>query len=194
MELSKLFDSTTFFERCQSQMENHSLIVTIVFISALVDASVTDLRTGKIHNRLNYLLMFTALLISIADEVMVNASPGAGSFHAGGLRACLAGGSVCFALMFFNYIVAGGGGGDVKLATALGMGFGMITGVNILILTYLLGAIFTGFCNAIDALRFVRFRVQGSDPGKFTRRFSRQSKVRMAPFFLVATVITIADT
>ena len=105
----------------------------------------------------------------------------------------MAGGLVCFGLMFFNHIVAGGGGGDVKLATALGMGFGMISGVNILILTYLLGAIHVGCCYAFDSLRFARWRIQGRDSNSFVRHFSGRSKIRMAPFFLMATLITVAD-
>jgi len=55
---------------------------------------------------------------------------------------------VCFTVMFFIYRLAGGGAGDVKLATALGALLGIEDGIGALICAYLFAAV-TMLCWAI---------------------------------------------
>lgn len=170
-------------------MENRTILLSFIFIPVLVIATITDLRTGRIYDRLNYPLMIVSLWISLAEELLMDPE-----YRTGGLSACVAGGFVCFSLMFLNYIIVGGGGGDVKLATALGMGYGLMDGLNILVLTYLLGAIYIACCLTIDALRYARWHVrQHHGSVSFVARISAQSKLRMGPFFLVSTIMVIAE-
>lgn len=117
-----------------------------VAVALLLTCSATDLRWHKIPNWATYPAFLWALLLNglallTAGPPAENGEASAGWLGAVGLGRSLAGAAVCFTIMFFIYRLAGGGAGDVKLATALGALMGVEDGVSILICTYLLAAV-----------------------------------------------------
>lgn len=120
-----------------------------VAVALLLTCSTTDLRWHKVPNWATYPAFLWALLLNglalLTDGPPVaehgEASAGWPWLGAIGLGHSVAGAAVCFVIMFFIYRLAGGGAGDVKLATALGALMGVEDGVGILICTYLLAAV-----------------------------------------------------
>lgn len=98
-------------------------------------SSVTDLSRRKIYNWTTYTAFGFAILINMAPVSIAN--------HTGaiGLSSSLAGAAVCFALMLAPFILARGGAGDVKLATAIGALTGVDNGILIIAFAYITAAI-----------------------------------------------------
>lgn len=114
-------------------------LVGFVAVALLLACSWTDLRWHKVPNWATYPAFLWAMLLNgIATLAEIGADwPWLGAI---GLGPSLAGGAVCFAVMFFVYRLAGGAG-DVKLATALGALLGIEDGIGVLICAYLLAAV-----------------------------------------------------
>jgi prepilin peptidase CpaA len=119
-----------------------SLYAAILFLLLAV-CTWTDLTRKRIPNWATYPAFVWAVFLN-AFGSLVGPSEGMlgqeASVHVGpvGLGQCLAGASVCFAIMFFIFRLAGGGAGDVKLATAIGGLLGLERGLNVLVVSYLL--------------------------------------------------------
>jgi Flp pilus assembly protein protease CpaA len=117
----------------------------------LVVAAATDWVWHKIPNWATYPAILWALGIEFAAAVA--RWLGANELvpaHVGsvGLGDGFAGGLVCFTLMLCAYRIAGGGAGDVKLATAIGCLLGVRRGVHAVFAAYLAAGV-TAVCIAI---------------------------------------------
>jgi Flp pilus assembly protein protease CpaA len=175
----------------------------VIFLPALLIASYTDLKHGKIYNWLTYSLALFALLLNTGlNELFQSISMSldhqlhfdlalAATPHLLSMSDCIIGGIACFMVMFCNFLVVGGGGGDVKLATAIGLGYGLINGINIILTTYVLAAIFG--CGWLAAKRLRHFistpSVQTIDCNiALMESEGEQLKIRMGPFFALAAL------
>lgn len=120
----------------------------------LATCTVTDLRHHKIPNWATYSAFLWALLINavastigwVPDSPEANAAAGSAAapflFQGSvGLSQCLIGAGLCFFIMIFIYEMAGGGAGDVKLATALGALLGVERSLHALIYSYIVAGV-----------------------------------------------------
>jgi prepilin peptidase CpaA len=79
-----------------------------ILVAVLAAATVTDLRSGRIYNRLVYPAIVAGLLLGLLDGGKA------------GLWNHALGAGVAFAALLFCFAIGGIGGGDVKLMTAVG--------------------------------------------------------------------------
>jgi Flp pilus assembly protein protease CpaA len=124
----------------------------LVLSLLLLTSAYTDLSEGKIYNWATYPAFLWAVAInglgalgnlsgwrsSVAEVLGSQALP-LGDIGLGG---CLLGGLTCFGIMTVIYLTAGGGAGDVKLATAIGALIGIERGLVALVDSYLIAATF----------------------------------------------------
>lgn len=123
-----------------------------VLLTTLLVAAASDLATQKIPNAITYPAFAWILGLGIVREAISyfgvvagteSLSPVAARCTAliGGppLVEQLAGAVVCFGIMFFMFIVAKTGGGDVKLSTVIGLALGPTAGVAAIVATYIAG-------------------------------------------------------
>jgi Flp pilus assembly protein protease CpaA len=110
-----------------------------ILLSALIVAAYTDLRWRKIPNWVTYPLALWALAIGAAVSLgWVSTTGGSVSV---GFGESLVGAAVAFVVMYLVYQVAGGGAGDVKLATVIGACLGAERAIESLIAAYILAAV-----------------------------------------------------
>lgn len=176
------------FEEIADLTRQVTEIRAIVFLFALIVATATDLRNGKIYNWLTLPLMLFALACAAISEwnsavIVPGDEPG------GALNHAITGGLVCFGLMFLYYVTSGGGGGDVKLATAVGFGFGAEAGLQVIALAYVMA------WSGVTSFRLVlgmanRMKSNHTCEPSHLRREKRE--IRMAPWFLVAMLPVLA--
>jgi len=163
-------------------------IKSMVYLAALIAATVTDLRHGKIYDWLTLPLAIFALSHAAFVE-WAGVADFPGEAPSDGLIQSITGGLICFGLMFLHYVTSGGGGGDVKLATAVGFGFGAAAGLHVIAIAYGLA----WFCDT--AWRTVRDVISGlrtwysGEPGV---GFRKRNAIRMAPWFLLAILPVLA--
>ena len=190
--------------------------VSIVFLPAVLIAAITDLRTGMIRNRLTISLMVFAVTFHILQYILnLPSQPNnwqCYSFLPDLKDFCWAccissfsdkiiGGTVCFMLMLLNFLVVGGGGGDVKLASAIGFGYGLTAGINILVTTFLVAAVFSCVILSIRSMmnashqHFSRLVTVGMSLTEESESDSGESqikvKLRMGPYFAIATCLYV---
>ena len=119
------------------------LILTLL----LAFCAATDAIRGKIYNVATYPAMLWALAINLALNWPGSRLAGSLETFAPlgsvGPASCLLGGLACFAVMVASFLTAGGGGGDVKLATAIGLLIGVERGLAALVYTYIAAAAFS---------------------------------------------------
>jgi Flp pilus assembly protein protease CpaA len=118
------------------------------------------------------------------------------------LTTTLSGGIVCFFVMFFVFRMAGGGAGDVKLATVIGAALGIELGIAALAASYILAAVGVLIWLAWTAgprlvvLAFARKLLQTfvprseSTPPDVEIRILRH-RVALGPFFAAGTVFVV---
>lgn len=157
-------------------------IRSVVFAAGLIVATVTDLRHGKIHNWLTVPLMVFALAIATITEFTAKAGL-PDEQPVGGLNQAITGGLVCFGLMYLFYVTAGGGGGDVKLVTAVGFGFGAAAGLHVIALAY--GLAWAGD-TARRKIRIVADWLKNGRNEELSMGRHMRREIRMAPWFLLA--------
>jgi len=80
----------------------------LTLAAVLIVAAVTDLRSGRIYNKLVYPAIIAGLVLGLLD----------GGWP--GLWDHALGAGVAFGILFFCYVLGGMGGGDVKLMAAVG--------------------------------------------------------------------------
>jgi Flp pilus assembly protein protease CpaA len=124
----------------------------LVLTLLLLTSTYTDLRAGKIYNWATYSASLWAVLINALGALgdLSGWRPSVAEALGGrvlplgdiGLGGCVLGGLTCFSVMTFIYATAGGGAGDVKLATAIGALIGIERGFVALIDSYLIAATF----------------------------------------------------
>ncbi len=163
-------------------------IRSLVFLAALIAASVTDLRGGKIYDWLTLPLAIFALAHAAYVE-WVGVAEFPGEAPSDGLIQSITGGLTCFGLMFLHYVTSGGGGGDVKLATAVGFGFGAAAGLHVIAIAYGLAWLCdTAWRTGRDVISSLRTRYC-VEPGVVIRK---RKAIRMAPWFLLAILPVLA--
>lgn len=126
-----------------------------VLLATLLVAAASDLATHKIPNAITYPAFAWLLGLGIVRETFGAFGPTAGTESLspaaarwialiGGppLVEQLAGACVCFGIMFFMFIVAKTGGGDVKLSTVIGLALGPSAGIAAIVATYVAGCCF----------------------------------------------------
>lgn len=114
-----------------------STLAGLILFLLLVSSSVTDLSGRKIYNWATY----SAFAWAITLNTFAASTQLTGAI---GLRSCLAGAGICFALMVVPYTLARGGAGDVKLAVAIGALVGVDEGVLIIAFTYIIAGVAIG--------------------------------------------------
>jgi Flp pilus assembly protein protease CpaA len=191
----------------------------IGFVTSVVVAvcSYTDLRWARIRNTVTYPAILFALVIGAFDTWFCRTaefgiSPLSGipadrvSTYLGtvGLGASLGGAGLAFLIMVPVYRIAGGGGGDVKLATALGALLGPSGVVQAILCTYLAAglAILVWLVLTLGPLKIGEwvFRKMGSylapmyiGPPPEEEYGVLKGRIRLAPFFAVGALAALAD-
>lgn len=146
----------------------------MVLLLALAVSSATDLTWRRIPNWVTYPAAGFALAINAAAWLLGEAGSSASrggealggavqSLGAIGIGSCCAGALVCFTIMFFVFGLAGGGAGDVKLATVIGALLGPQQGLAALCFSYLAAG-----------LAMVGWSILTSGPLKLGRAVGRQ--------------------
>jgi Flp pilus assembly protein protease CpaA len=121
----------------------------LVLLLLLAASTITDLRRRRIPNWATYPALAWALalngLVSLAGLVappdVADSVQGALSAGLEGFGESVTGAAACFIPMVIIYGIAGGGAGDVKLATAIGALVGPRLGVMILISSYIVAGV-----------------------------------------------------
>ena len=126
---------------------NVTLAVTALLIGILVVTTITDIRWQKIYNATTYPGMAAALLLSgIATWLGIDAVNGtqqqAKLLGVTPLDDALLGWLACGGLMLVCYVFfpGGVGGGDVKLIAMMGAFLGIMSGLEALLWTFVVGA------------------------------------------------------
>ena len=187
----------------------HYDFISMVILPSLLIAAVTDIRSGMIRNWLTFRMMTFAIVFHMIRNILYLYLNRNGESlnpifreiddYSGllSIQDTITGGIVCFMLMLLNFLVVGGGGGDVKLASAIGFGYGLTAGINILITTFLIAAFFSIIILAIRPLVNAIYRyfprlvaigislTEDSEP--CTGENQNQIKIRMGPYFAIAT-------
>jgi prepilin peptidase CpaA len=99
-------------------------LADLVLVAVLIAAAVTDLRTGRIYNRLLYPALVVGLGLGVVAGAVAAPDHWAGALA--GLKNHAYGAGLAFVVMFLCFALGGMGGGDVKLMTVVGA----FTGLN----------------------------------------------------------------
>lgn len=185
------------------------MVGTAVLLAALMIASVTDIRSGKIYNWTTYPGILLAIGCSaVATMWEVDSINGTQQdFHVFGfvhLRDCLLGFFSCAALMLICFVFFPVGGGDVKLISMMGAFLGVYDGLEAMLWTFVIAA-----CLALihlvwkyGALRFItttaKYGLYLFRLGPFARltkeeRRPLQVMLMLSPSALLAVVIVRFD-
>lgn len=177
----------------------------VLLLAVLGASTVTDLRERRIRNAyiypaaavglsLNLLLSAGVLLPGDVRSVWQTVLGGVGILEA------MMGGTICFGVICGQFLVAGIGGGDVKLQTVLGVLLGWETGLEVWLLTMLLAG---SYAATLLLFRFGRenihslalllpgFRITVTEQLQKTLRQQLKRRLPLAPFFLLATCLSL---
>jgi Flp pilus assembly protein protease CpaA len=193
LELSCLRDGHWF-----PPLSNIGVVVTVTW------ATVTDVTRFRIPNVLTYSAFLIACVLGLAVTTLDGWLPDSaiGAVGAVGLQECLVGAATCFGVMLVVWSLAGRGGGDVKLATAVGAFVGVQAGLQIIFLAHVLAAIAAlawlclqrGFIGTFGLL--LRQIGQLVGPPSMCQlgpeeRHLMQRPLPMAAYFAIASMITM---
>jgi len=183
-------------------------IATCVLIPLLAVCTYTDCRWKIIPNFATYSALLWALTINMVASLSAQGlSPAVAETlgrHLGaiGLGASLLGAATCFAVMYCCYTARGFGGGDLKLAAALGALLGWHVGLSILFWCAVTAALFAtasivwriGPLRLIgDLVHHVAFRLVPMYVAPPPARLEQlmHTPTPMALFFLIGTVLSL---
>ncbi len=170
----------------------------LILILLIVCSTATDLKARKIHNSLTYSLLIAALALNLLASIL----PDQLEVGTIGIASSLAGTIICFFVMLFPYGMAGGGAGDVKLATVLGALLGPQVALFAIAVSYacagmgiiVVAAYRKGLLNLVMAL----LRSAGAKllpayvlPPNEQQRALVMQPVPLAPFFAMGTLLTV---
>jgi Flp pilus assembly protein protease CpaA len=192
-----------------------------VLLAAVLTSAVTDFRNHRIYNWVTYSAFLWALVINTAASILsTDTTYPASIFHAApvigpewlggvGLRQCLAGAALCFAVVLVAYHLSGGGAGDVKLATVIGALAGVRYGIFAVGYSYIIAAIvmtlWTIYNNGPIALAKAILRAIGNWIGMRLARFGIPwpfppteadikllfKRIPLGPFFAIGTLLVV---
>jgi len=181
-----------------------------VLATTLVIATVTDLSHRRIRNHLTY----TAFLWIVGFSVLASwsgaavADPASATWLQRSLvgtldpAATLAGAAVCFGLMFVVFMMAGAGGGDVKICTVIGAALGVELGFTAMVVSHIVAGAAALVWLVVRYGPVSTFGTLGRGIGSLLlplwilppkREAAAMLKfpLPMSPFFLVGTVLTL---
>lgn len=181
-----------------------------VLLTTLLAATVSDLRQRRIRNSLTY----TAFLWLVALSAMATlagpidpAAPSLSWFERSlvgilPLAETLSGAAVCFGIMFFVFLLAGAGGGDVKLCMVIGAALGVEQGLTAVVASHIAAgaAVLSWVVVVHGPLRTFSTlgRTVGSlllplwiSPPKRDDAGWMKFPLPMSPFFLLGTLFTL---
>jgi Flp pilus assembly protein protease CpaA len=179
-----------------------------VLVPLLTVCSYTDLRWKIIPNYATYSALFWALgLNTVASVASASFSPALAeklSTHLGaiGIGPSLLGAVACFAIMYCFYTARGFGGGDIKMAAAIGALLGWQMGMSVLFWCAVTAAVFA-FVSIVrqigpvaligDAARLVAFWLAPTcfAPPQGRLESLMHTPTPMALFFLIGTTISL---
>lgn len=178
-----------------------------VTLLVLAVCSYTDARWGKIRNTTTYPAILAALAIAACDTVLYRQSDNVmtGQWTILGnstLLESVMGAFLAFFIMMVIYHLAGGGAGDVKLATALGALLGPTVVLEVILWTYVVaGVCITAWLiltlGPSMLLVWLGRRI-GSvilpglvEPPPKEGFAALQGKVKLAPFFALGTLAVL---
>jgi Flp pilus assembly protein protease CpaA len=183
-------------------------VLSCVLVPLLVVCAYTDLRWKIIPNYATYSALLWALGLNLVATVASRGSSPAFAAklcaHLGaiGIGSSLLGAAVCFAIMYSFYTARGFGGGDIKLAAAIGALLGWQLGMSVLFWCAVTAAVF-GMASIAwkigpaaligDTARHLAFRLV---PTYFAPPQGRLEQLMhtptpMALFFLIGTTISL---
>ena len=123
------------------------MFVTALLVGILVVTTITDIRWRKIYNSTTYPGMVAALLLSglatwFGIDVVNGTEQEAARWGVAPLDDALLGFLACGGLMLLCYVFfpGGVGGGDVKLLAMMGAFLGLMSGLEALLWTFVMGA------------------------------------------------------
>ncbi|MBY0525263.1 MAG: A24 family peptidase [Gemmataceae bacterium] len=109
----------------------------LVAVLLLTACSVTDIRRHKIHNWATYPAVLWALGLNAAGSIGDGSGEEYKFLGAIGFPNSIVAAVIVFFIALAVYSIAGGGGGDVKLATALGALLGVDRAMSALLYTFI---------------------------------------------------------
>ncbi len=172
-------------------------LVVLIFAIALLVAAWIDTKSRLIPNRLTYPLVLCGIGVNLAMSILVSDEV-AGVV---GIEESVKGAAICFSLMLLLFLSNATGGGDVKLATAIGAFMGPEAGIQAIAWCHMLA----GVCVLIWMLSRVRF-MQASQatwayfktcfflgrpqPFALTTGSVAHKRIPMAAFFALGVLVT----
>jgi Flp pilus assembly protein protease CpaA len=178
-----------------------------VLVPLLAVCTYTDLRWKIIPNYATYSALLWALGLNLLASVASLASPSFAatlSRHLGaiGIGQSLLGAAVCFAIMFSLYTARGFGGGDIKMAAAVGALLGWQLGMSVLFWCAVTAVVF-GIVSIIwqlgplalfvELARHAAFRLVPTyfQPPTGRLELLMHTPTPMALFFLIGTTVSL---
>lgn len=169
-----------------------SLLAASLFVAAWIDTKIQ-----LIPNRLTYPLILLGIFGNLALSIFTNGS----ITIAVGIQESLAGAAVCFGVMLILFLSNATGGGDVKLATAIGAFLGPQDGIMAIAWCHVVAGVFAilWMIVGVNLLRMIRgsrtyiascMIAGGLVPVECDLRSVGQKRIPMAAFFTIGVVIT----
>jgi prepilin peptidase CpaA len=173
----------------------HAALALLVVVIAAI-ATVTDLRTGLIPNRLTAGGLCLLLVLQIA---LVTLGEGLSSVPVA-LLVSLLGAVACGLVPLFIYLARGLGGGDVKLLAMSGVGLGPVVGLEAQLYAFALGSLFVVGKATYDGTLWVTLRgattllANRVVSARLRREVSPRAlePVRFAPWILAGVATAVA--
>ena len=146
-------------------------IIYYVIISAvLITAAVSDIRKKKVNNVFAIVIALAGITLTVVDYII--------NQRIGTIILAVAGSLTGFVFTAVPALKGGIGGADVKIITALGLGFGVTGILFFLLVTFLSAALFQLLKGVINKIR--------------TReKIDLTAKLPLVPFMLAGVAATI---
>lgn len=178
----------------------------VVLCLLLVSSAITDLRERRILNSIVYPAIGLGLFINMINSCCATFATKQylelSHLLLGGIGfpASLLGGVLSFGVICIQFLVAGTGGGDVKLQAAIGVLLGWQTGLEVWLLTMLMSGVFALVLLAVTAgwhnLTLIFMSLSDStdssnDDVMESLHKALQQRLPLGPFFLSACSIIL---
>jgi len=135
---SSLLEVSHRFPALQTPAGQISFGILLVLAVGLTLASVIDIRSGRIPNR----LLLWAIAVSMPLQILMEIADGVPLSLVANVSGALVGALALFFVTIQIWMIGGFGGGDVKLLTFIGLVIGAERGFAVLLLAQILAAAF----------------------------------------------------